>query len=71
MLTENTLTIRDGQRGVGGFLHNESMSVSLHPMLLNLVEDERLSHTRFEPTQETLNALNVLQETQWSINLDF
>ena len=60
-----------GQRGVGGFLHNESMSVSLHPMLLNLVEDERLSHTRFEPTQETLNALNVLQETQWSINLDF
>ena len=60
-----------GQRGVGGFLQNESMSVSLHPALLNLVEDERLSHTRFEPTQETLNALNILQETQWSINLDF
>ena len=41
------------------------------PCCLNLVEDERLSHTRFEPTQETLNALNILQETQWSINLDF
>ena len=60
-----------GERGNGGFLHNESMSVSLHPALLNLVDEGRLNHTRFEPTQETLNALNILQETQWSINLDF
>ena len=60
-----------GQRGNGGFLHNESMSVSLHPALLSLIEEKRLFHTRFEPVQETFTALNVLQQTQWSINLDF
>ena len=58
-------------KGSGGFLHNESMSVSLHSALINLIEEDSLIYTRFEPTQETFNALNTLQKTQWSINLDF
>ena len=58
-------------KGKGGFLHNEQMSVSLHSALINLIEEDSLIYTRFEPTQETLVALNLLQQTQWSINLDF
>lgn len=60
-----------GTRGRGGFLHNDAMTVSLHPALLNLIEEGRLTDTRFEPAQETINALNILQNTQWSVNLDF
>ena len=69
--TQESRSFPPGERGKGGFLHNEQMSVSLHPALLNLIEEQRLSHTRFEPTNETLVTLNLLQQTQWSINLDF
>ena len=55
----------------GGFLHNDSMTVSIHPALTNLIEEGSLTHTRFEPSEDTINALNILQKTQWSINLDF
>ena len=57
--------------GNGGFLHNDSMTVSIHPALTNLIEEGSLTHTRFEPSEDTINALNILQKTQWSINLDF
>ena len=58
-------------KGKGGFLHNDSMTVSIHPALTNLIEEGSLTHTRFEPSEDTVNALNILQKTQWSINLDF
>ena len=58
-------------KGNGGFLHNDSMTVSIHPALTNLIEEGSLTHTRFEPSEDTINALNILQKTQWSINLDF
>ena len=58
-------------KGSGGFLHNDSMTVSIHPALTNLIEEGSLTHTRFEPSEDTVNALNILQKTQWSINLDF
>ena len=35
------------------------------------MEEKRLDYTRFEPNSDTLVALNLLQQTQWSINLDF
>ena len=70
-LPKNHSPFPTGERGKGGFLHNEQMSVSLHPALLNLMEEKRLDYTRFEPTSDTLVALNMLQQTQWSINLDF
>ena len=58
-------------KGKGGFLHNDSMTVSIHPALTNLIDEGTLTHTRFEPSEDTINALNILQKTQWSINLDF
>ena len=70
-LPKNHTPFPIGERGKGGFLHNEQMSVSLHPALLNLMEEKRLDYTRFEPNSDTLVALNLLQQTQWSINLEF
>ena len=29
------------------------------------------NHSQIEPSANALNALNILQKTQWSINLDF
>ena len=57
-LPENHTPFPIGERGKGGFLHNEQMSVSLHPALLNLMEQKRLDYTRFEPNTDTLVALN-------------
>ena len=57
--------------GNGGFLHHGSKSVSLHYDLLSLVRAKEYDFTRFEPSENTLSALNILQKTQWSINLDF
>ena len=53
------------------FLHHGSKSVSLHNDLLTLVRAKKYDFTRFEPSVNTLNTLNILQKTQWSINLDF
>ena len=58
-------------KGEGGFLHNDCMTVSLHNSLLNLIDQKRLEYTRIELSQNSLDALNVLQRTQWSINLEF
>ena len=57
--------------GNGGFLHHGSKSVSLHHDLLSLVRAKEYDFTRFEPSENTLSTLNILQKTQWSINLDF
>ena len=57
--------------GNGGFLHHGGKSVSLHYDLLSLVRAKEYDFTRFEPSENTLNTLNILQKTQWSINLDF
>ena len=51
-------------------LHNDSMTVSIHPALTNLIEEEFNSH-KIRTSEDTINALNILQKTQWSINLDF
>ena len=57
--------------GNGGFLHHGSKSVSLHYDLLSLVRAKEYDFTRFEPSEKTLDTLNILQKTQWSLNLDF
>ena len=70
-LPQPHIAFERGKRGTGGFLHHDNMSISLHPALLNLINAKRLNHSRIEPSANALNALNILQKTQWSINLDF
>ena len=60
-----------GSRGKGGFLHNDCKTVSLHHSLLNLIDQNSLDFSRIKLSNNSLNALNFLQQTQWSINLDF
>ncbi len=54
----------------GGFL-NQGKTVSEPPALTELIENKKLPNPRFEPSDITLETLNILQGTQWSINLDF
>lgn len=54
----------------GGFL-KDGKSVSQPPALTELIENKKLPNPRFEPSDITLDTLNILQGTQWSINLDF
>lgn len=54
----------------GGFL-KLSKSKSQPADLERLIESEKIKHQRFEFSQSTLDTLNSLQKTQWSINLDF
>ena len=60
-----------GSRGKGGFLHNDCKTVSLHHSLLNLIDQKSLEFTRIKLSNNSLDALNFLQQTQWSINLEF
>jgi hypothetical protein len=54
----------------GGFL-KLSKSKSQPADLERLIESGKIKHERFEFSQSTLDSLNSLQKTQWSINLDF
>jgi hypothetical protein len=54
----------------GGFL-KLSKSKSQPADLERLIESGKIKHQRFEFSQSTLDSLNSLQKTQWSINLDF
>ena len=54
----------------GGFL-NQGKTVSEPPALTELIENKKLPNPRFEPSDITRDTLNILQGTQWSINLDF
>ena len=60
-----------GSRGKGGFLHNDCKSAGLHHSLLNLIDQKSLDFTRIKLSNNSLAALNFLQQTQWSINLEF
>jgi hypothetical protein len=54
----------------GGFLIN-GRTVSQPAALRDLIRTKQLPSPRFEPSETTLDTLNILQRTQWSINLDF
>ena len=54
----------------GGFM-GQGKTVSQPPALAELIKNKKLPNTRFEPSNVTLDTLNILQGTQWSINLDF
>ena len=54
----------------GGFLI-QGKTVNQPPELTELIKNKKLPNPRFEPSDITLDALNILQGTQWSINLDF
>ena len=60
-----------GSAGKGGFLHNDCKTAGLHHSLLNLLDQKSLEFTRIKLSNNSLKALNILQQTQWSINLDF
>ena len=54
----------------GGFLI-QGKTVNQPPELTELIKNKKLPNPRFEPSDITLDTLNILQGTQWSINLDF
>ena len=55
----------------GGFLYNGRQTVSEHNTLRMYNLRGNINGYRFQPSADTISALNTLQETQWSINIDF
>ena len=55
----------------GGFLYNGRQTVSEHNTLRMYNLRGNIDGYRFQPSADTISALNTLQDTQWSINIDF
>lgn len=55
---------------IGGGYHTRPKTRSGDGKFRKLKKTSNINFERFEPSQSTLEALNHLQKTQWSINLD-